>query len=879
MAHKFFIIDGSALVHRSYFAFMRNPLYNSKGENTGAVYGYTNSLLKILEEYEPSHIVVCFDTSAPTFRHERFAEYKATREKMEPEMRNQLPTVYEVTCALGISIVELEGFEADDIMGALAREATKKGHSVYLFSEDKDLLQLVDERTVVISPGRMGAETVVYDVEKVRERFDVPPDKLADVLALAGDKVDNVPGIEGIGLKGAAKLVQTFGSVEELLNSSSQIEKEKLRERIEKSSKELLLFKELVTIRVDTPIHRDMDSLALGEKDVGRLRDLFTRLEFFSLMKRLNVQTELSGDYTQVRKSEDLPEIDSRNGRVGLYVLRSSKDEVGGIAMSLGEGNCLYIAHSVLRKSSRILEWVNSIVSSPDVVKVGEDIKAFIRYLSTLGVRVAGPIFDTSVVSYLLDPDRRDHGLVILVERELGFSLPDFEKEAREDKKPPKELFDKEIAVPSCSRADGALRIYGSLEQKLGEDGLLDLYTEVESPLTAVLADIEEVGVLIDIDFFNKMSQTLAEDLNRTKEEIYDLAGERFNINSSKQLATILFDKLGLPYGKRTKTGYSTSQDLLEKLSLEHELPGHILEYREIYKLKSTYVDTLPGLVSKKTGRIHTTFNQAVAATGRLSSSDPNLQNIPMRTELGREIRKGFLAGEGNVLLSLDYSQVELRILAHLAGEERLKKAYQAGEDIHRETAALVFGVKPEEVTGEMRNTAKMVNYGLVYGMSAYGLSQRLGISAGEAKEFVDAYFDSLPGVKRWIDSTLDSVREKGYTTTLLGRRRYFRDIKSSDHNRRDLAERAAVNSPIQGSAADMIKVAMVAIHGELAAMNTEARMIIQIHDELLFEVPDTDAKRISLMARERMQNAIQLDVPVEVEIGRGSTWYDAHHQ
>ncbi|MFQ5906787.1 MAG: DNA polymerase I, partial [bacterium] len=534
---------------------------------------------------------------------------------------------------------------------------------------------------------------------------------------------------------------------------------------------------------------------------------------------------------------------------------------------------------SLLRSSSRILEWIERTVSSSQVVKVGEDIKAVIRYLSTLGVRMAGPLFDTSVASYLLDPGRRDHSLTFLVEREFGFSLTEFKKEPKGEKNIPPDLFDKEVAAPACSRADAALRMHEPLEQKLREDGLLDLYSKVESPLTAVLADMEEAGVLIDVDFFNEMSQTLARDLSRIEKEIYDLAGEHFNINSSRQLAAILFEKLGLPYGRKTKTGYSTSQDLLEKLSLEHELPGRVLEYREIYKLKSTYVDTLPGLVSKKTGRIHTTFNQAVAATGRLSSSDPNLQNIPMRTELGREIRKGFLAGEGNVLLSLDYSQVELRILAHLTGEERLKKAYKAGKDIHRETAALVFGVRPEEVTTEMRNTAKMVNYGLVYGMSPYGLSQRLDISAEEAREFVNAYFDSLPRVKKWIDSTLDSVREKGYTTTLLGRRRYFRDIRSSDHNQRELAERGAVNSPIQGSAADMIKVAMVAIHRELPGMNTRARMIIQIHDELLFEVPDEDLEDVSSMAREKMTSAIQLDVPLEVEIGRGRTWYDAHHQ
>ena len=878
MAKKLFLIDGSLLVHRSYFAFIRNPFFNSRGENTSAVFGYTNSLLKILEDYEPTHVVVCFDTSAPTFRHKIFAEYKATREKMAPELRNQLPMIRDVTRALGISIVEMDGFEADDIMGTLAKEAAEKGHTVYLVSSDKDFLQLVDQKIRVISPGRMGADSVTYDINKVKEKFGVPPERLVDLFALAGDKVDNVPGIEGIGMKGAAKLIHLFGSVEELAERSPEIEKTGLREKIEEGSEQMLLSKELVTIKVDTPVDLDMDAFSLRERDADKLRGLLRRLEFFSLMKKLQVQVEFNVDYVLVSSSKDLPELDSKRGSVGLYVLGLSKDVHHGIAISLGDGRCYYITHSLLKSSDKILTWLKDLVLSREIIKVGDDLKRDLRFLLSLGVRMEGPLFDTSLVSYLLDPERRDHSLSYLIEREHGLSLPELQGGPKAGKKKKAGLFDEETVSPACSRAEGAVMVQELLEGRLNEDGLLDLYNSVEAPLITVLADMEETGVLIDVDFFSRMSESLSTALNGIEKKIYDLAGEQFNIRSSKQLAGILFDKLGLPHGRKTKTGYSTSQDLLEELSSEHELPRQVLDYRELFKLKSTYVDALPHLVSKKTGRIHANFNQTVAATGRLSSSDPNLQNIPMRTKLGREVRKGFIGGNGYVLLSLDYSQVELRILAHLTGEETLRDAYVRGEDIHRTTAALVFGVEPESVTDEMRNVAKMVNYGLLYGMSAYGLSRRLGISTEKAMEFVQGYSASLPKVKKWKDSNLDSVREKGYTTTLMGRRRYIRDIRSANHARREFAERAAINSPIQGSAADMIKLAMINIHKELAGRNSGAKIIIQIHDELLLQVPDEEIEETRSMAKEKMVTAMELDVPIEVGAGWGPTWYDAHH-
>ena len=878
MKAKLFLIDGSCLVYRSYFAFIRSPLFNSRGENASAVFGYTNSLLKILEEYEPTHVVVCFDTSAPTFRHKMFAEYKATREKMAPELRNQLQMIHEVTSALGISIVEMDGFEADDIMGTLAKEAADKGHSVYLISSDKDFLQLVGQKIKVISPGRMGAESVIYDIDKVREKFGVRPERVVDVLALAGDKIDNVPGVEGIGVKGAAKLIHAFGSVEELVERSPEIEKKSLREKIDEGGEQALLSKELVTIKVDTPVDLDMDGFSLKKRDTSKLRDLLRRLEFFSLMKKLQLQVEFSVEYVLVCSPEDLPELDAKKGSVGLYVLSSSRDVQHGLAVSLGDGQCYYIRHSLLKSSDKILTWLKNLVSSSESIKIGDNLKRVLRYLLSLGVKMEGLLFDTSVVSYLLDPERRDHGLGYLIEREYGSSLPELRSGTKAEKKKDADLFDEETVPPACSRAEGAVKMQKSLEGRLRKDGLLDLYSRVEAPLIAVLADMEEAGIRIDLDFFFRMSERLSTALNKIEKRIYELAEEQFNIRSSKQLAGILFDKLGLPYGRKTKTGYSTSQDLLEKLSSEHELPRWVLDYRELFKLKSTYVDALPHLVSDKTGKIHTNFNQTVVAAGRLSSSQPNLQNIPMRTELGREIRKGFTADKGYALLSMDYSQVELRILAHLTGEESLRDAYVRGEDVHRATAALVFGVEPEAVTGEMRNTAKMVNYGLLYGMSAYGLSRRLGISREEAMQFVQGYSASLPKVKKWKDSNLDSVREKGYTTTLMGRRRYIRDIRATDRSRREFAERAAINSPIQGSAADMIKLAMVNIHKELAGMNSRAKMTIQIHDELLLQVPEEEIEKICSMAKQKMVTALALDVPIEVEAGWGPTWYDAQH-
>jgi DNA polymerase-1 len=877
MRETLYLIDGSALVHRSHFAFIRNPLFNSKGENTSAVFGYVNSLLKILDEHKPSHIAVCFDTPAPTFRHVKFPEYKATREKMDPEMRNQLPMVHEITGALGISIVELDGFEADDVMGTLATKAADQGHPVYLISGDKDFLQLVSEKIKVISPGKMGGDAVTFDEEKVKEKFGVPPEKIVEVLGLAGDKIDNVPGIDGIGIKGATELILDFGSIDTLLAESSRIKKGSVKKKIVQSGKEALTYRELVTIKVDVPVNLDMDALALKKRDAEALRRILKELEFFSLIKKLQVESELEGSYKVVKSEADLPEPGLAGAKVGLSVPGSSNENVDGIAISLGEGECFFVKDSLLQKSARARAWVEELVSSAEVLKAGEDLKKASEYMSLLGIRLRGPLLDTSVASYLLDPDRRDHSLDFLMEREFGLSLPGLDVKSAGGKSEEVGFFDEEQARLACPKADASLKIQEPLNGELKEGGLLSLYENIEAPLILVLAEMEETGVLIDVDFFSKMSGELSGVLANIEEKIYDLAGEKFNINSSKQLANILFDKLGLPWGRKTKTGYSTSQDLLEKLSPVHELPRSILEYRELYKLKSTYVDALPRLVSARTGRIHTTFNQTVTSTGRLSSSDPNLQNIPMRTELGREIRKGFIAGEGNVLLSLDYSQVELRILAHLSGDEDLRKAYLEGEDVHAATAALVFGVKREDVTKEMRDTAKMVNYGLVYGMKPFGLSQRLGISAEKAKDFVDSYFAALPMVKKWIDSTLDSVREKKYTTTLMGRRRYLHDISSTNYSRREFAERAAINSPIQGSAADMIKIAMVNVASELGRMKTKAKMIIQIHDELLFEVPEDDTERIRSMAREKMVNAMKLDVPVEVESGSGRTWFDAH--
>lgn len=876
---RLFLIDGSALAYRSYFAFVRKPLTTSAGENTSAVFGFTNSILKILKENQPTHIAICFDTPKPTFRHDAFPEYKATREKMPEEMSGQLPLIREITQALGISIIEVERWEADDVMATLAERMKSEGVDTVLVTEDKDLLQVVDRRVKVLHPGRSGAKDVLYDAAKVEERYGVAPQRVPDLLGLEGDASDNVPGVPGVGRKTAVKLVSKYGGIEEILRNLDDLPiSKKLRKTCEAFGEQALVSKGLVTVKRDAPVKIDLPSMVRKSPNRGKLTQLFQRLEFFSLLGEIAEEVPPSAQY-RILAEEGLREVCKRakeSLQVGLFPLtkgtKATSRPVGlGISTKDGEGFFLDLS-----ADASPLRGLSSLFQDPEISKVGENLKGLLISLRKVGIELKGELFDTEVASYLLKPQRKEQSLESISLEYLSYPLIPLKERGRK-RIEPSSLPPERLRDIGCQRAEVALRLKTVLGDELKEKGLSDLFHRLEMPLLKVLSRMEEYGVLIDPKFLSKVSRKMDSELKGIEDEIYSLAGEEFNLQSPKQLGKILFEKLKLPTLRRTKTGYSTDASVLAELAAQHELPRKILEYRELFKLKSTYVDAIPKLTDPETRRVHTSFHQTVTATGRLSSSDPNLQNIPMRTELGREIRKGFVAAQDWSILSADYSQIELRILAHLSEDENLIEAFEAGEDIHARTASLLFQVPPSNVTEEHRRVAKTVNFGIVYGMSPFGLSRRLAIPLGEAEEFITLYFLTYPKVKAWIDATLEKVRENGYVTTLLNRRRYVPELSSSSSTEREFGERAAVNTPIQGTAADLIKVAMVEISEELEKQKLQTRMIIQVHDELVFEVPDSEMAQVSELVKNKMESAISLSVPIVVNIGVGKNWYEAH--
>ncbi|MCH7760185.1 DNA polymerase I [candidate division TA06 bacterium] len=866
MKKRLFLIDGSALAYRSYFAFIRNPLRNSKGENTGAVFGYISSLLKLVREENPPYIAVCFDTPAPTFRHKKFADYKATREKMPVEMQDQMPIIKEITGALGISIIELDGFEADDVMGTLAQKAKTKGMAIILVSGDKDFLQLVNDGVKVYNPGRGGKGEGFYGREEVLEKYGVPPERVPDLFGLTGDSIDNVPGVPGIGMKTATRLLNEFGSLEEVVKNAEKISRKNLKETLITFTDQALLSKDLVTIRTDAPVELDLVALAYSGSDENHLKEIYKRMEFYSLLKELGrsdrpIAPTAQIEVHRIEKKEELKSLCENLLAQKGFAIALRGDELS-FTWKAGEAYIVAISKSKIPIET-VLEKLQPAIEDEKIWKVSDDFKSLLHLLDPYPLRITGhespihgPFFDTSIASYLLNPMRRDHSLAGLVLQYLPETA---------------------LGESTGEKSSALIELKGVMEKDLERDGLEELFRDVEMNLVPVLFRMERNGVLIDRPFFQEMSENLSREIRGVEEKIYRLAGEEFNIRSPKQLRTILFEKLKLPKSKRTKTGYSTAVEVLEELSLQHKLPEKILEYRELFKLKSTYVDVLPKLIRPESGRVHTTFDQTVAATGRLSSRDPNMQNVPMRTELGREIRKGFTAPPGERLLSADYSQVELRILAHLSGDETLREAFRKGEDIHSRTASLIFQVPLREMKPEVRNRAKAINFGIVYGLSPFGLSQQLGIPLEDASAFIAAYFATYPKVKEWIDQEVDLARERGFTTTLLNRRRYIPEIRSRNRDEREFGERVAMNSPIQGTAADMIKIAMIRIDQEIEKRGLHAKMILQIHDELVFEVPEGEVEEISLLAKEKMANALPLEVPVVVEVGVGKNWFEAH--
>jgi DNA polymerase-1 len=884
---RLFLIDGSSYIYRAYFAIRH--LSNSKGLATNAVYGFVNMLLKVAREQQPDHLAVVFDARGPTFRKELYPEYKANRTHMPDDLVPQVPIIKDVVRAFNMPAIEKEGFEADDIIATLAKKFAAEGLEVTVVTGDKDLMQIVSDRIRLLDT----MKDKVSGLEEVAERFGGPPEKVIEVQALAGDSSDNIPGVPGIGEKTAVKLIQEFGSVENLLANLDQV-KGKIQEKLREHADLALLSKKLVTLVDDMELDVDYDNFALGEPNRPALTVLFKELEFHKLIQEFSSDERATGEgYRAVLTEEDLSELVTELEKAPRLAFDTETtgldptlaDMVGlSFAVRPGEGWYIPLAHRYLGAPEQlapgfVMERLRPLLTDAGKGKIAQNAKFDLQVLRRAGIEVKGLAFDTMIASYLANPAATSHGMDALAADLLGYKTITYSEMTGSGKKQIgfAEVEVEKAVVYASEDADITLRLAGKLEPMLGEAGQEKLFYEVEMPLVEVLADMEWSGVRIDPRFLGGLSKELETKLAALEKEIHQMAGGPFNIGSPKQLGEVLFERLKLARGKKTKTGWSTDVEVLTKLAEEQPIAARLLDYRSLAKLKSTYTDALPKLIHPQTGRLHTSFNQALTATGRLSSSEPNLQNIPIRTEEGGRIREAFIPAEGNVLLSADYSQVELRVLAHLAGEAVLTESFEKGEDIHRRTASEIFGVFPEMVTAEMRRQAKTINFGIIYGMSDFGLAKALGIGRREAQTFIDNYFARYPGVLGFMESKREEARQKGYVTTLLGRRCAVAEIHSPNRNIRDYAERNAINYPIQGSAADIIKVAMVRIHERLKKEGLQAKMVLQVHDELVFDVPQIELETVRELVRAEMQGAVELDVPLVVDIGVGKNWREAH--
>jgi DNA polymerase-1 len=876
-----YLIDGNSYVYRAFYAI--KGLTNSKGFPTNAIYGFTNMLLKILREKRPDGIVVSFDSPVPTERHRIFEAYKAQRPETPGDLVLQLPHIRKMIRAFNIRIFEVPGYEADDLLSTIAVKASESGADVFIVTSDKDMLQIVDERIKVYDP----VKDRVLDEAYVKEKFGVGPGRVAEFMALTGDAVDNIPGIKGIGEKTARELLSDVESLEELLRHPEKIRKEKLRNLVVENADMARLSKKLATIDTSAPVDVDVDEFGVKEPDWSALLPLFREFEFGSLLK-LIPSAKSERQYGTILTLERLNNLLSSLKGAFAFDLEATgrnalRDNIIGLAISSEKGKAYYmpLGHSYenaprqLDKAD-VLQLLSSVFGSDDIPKIGHNLKYDIELLRREGIEVRGRLYDTMVASYLINPNKQEHSL-----GDVSFEYLSYRKKTFQEvvgKRPSLSKVPIEDATLYAAEDAGlALELKEVLFEKLQEERLDKLYFDIEMPLINVLIDLEEAGFKVDVDKLNDISKELSKELDSIQKRIYFLAGEEFNINSPKQLSRVLFHTLGLKPGKKTKTGYSTEFSVLEELAETHDLPGEILNYRSLSKLKSTYTDVLPNLINPATGRIHTSFNQTATATGRLSSSEPNLQNIPIRGEWGRRIREAFVAEQGKLILSADYSQIELRILAHLSGDRKLIDAFLSGVDIHTRTASEIFGVPTDKVTPEMRRVAKTVNFGVVYGISPYGLSEALNIARDDAKRYIDGYFAGHPGVKSYIERTLEEGSKKGYVTTIFGRKRGVPELKSRNAVTRSLGERLAVNSPIQGAAADIIKIAMINIRDFFRKGDIRATMILQVHDELVFELAEDRIDEITNVVREMMESAISLSVPLEVEIGHGANWAEAH--
>lgn len=930
---KLFLLDAYALIYRAYYAFIKNPRINSKGFNTSAILGFVNTLEEVLKKENPTHIGVAFDPPGPTFRHEAFEQYKAQREETPEAIRLSVPIIKDIIKTYRIPILEVAGYEADDVIGTLATEAGNQGITTYMMTPDKDYGQLVTDHVFMYRPKYGDKEFEVMGVEQVKAKFDIQsPAQVIDMLGLMGDSSDNIPGCPGVGEKTAQKLIAEFGSIENLLEHTDQL-KGALKTKVETNREMIIFSKFLATIKVDVPIRLDMNSLVREQADEDTLRKIFEELEFRTLMERIfkkesspaspiagtlfnqengpvqgNLFEEFTPDHTNEEKKSNLESLNSLSYDYQLIDTEEKRNEIikklltseilaldtettgtdpmdaelVGMSFSITENQAFYVPIPAEREEAiKIVREFEPVFKNEKSLKVGQNIKYDMLVLQNYGIEVRGKLFDTMVAHYVLQPELR-HNMDYLAEIYLHYQTIHIEEligPKGKGQKNMRDLSPQEVYLYACEDADVTLKLKNILEQELKKNDAEKLFYEIEMPLVPVLVNIESNGVRLDTEALKQSSEHFTTRLQSIEKEIYTLAEGEFNIASPKQVGEILFDKLKIvEKAKKTKTGqYVTSEEVLESLRNKHDIIGKILEYRGLKKLLSTYIDALPQLINPKTGRIHTSFNQTVTATGRLSSSNPNLQNIPIRDEDGKEIRKAFIPDDGCSFFSADYSQIELRIMAHLSEDKNMIDAFLSGYDIHAATAAKIYKVDIKEVTADMRRKAKTANFGIIYGISVFGLAERMNVDRKEAKELIDGYFETYPQVKSYMDKSIQVAREHGYVETIFHRKRFLPDINSRNAVVRGYAERNAINAPIQGSAADIIKVAMARIYERFKAEGLKAKMILQVHDELNFSVPAKEKEIVEQVVIEEMEKAYRMHVPLKADCGWGTNWLEAH--
>jgi DNA polymerase-1 len=928
---KLYLLDAYALIYRAYYAFIKNPRYNSRGNNTSAILGFVNTLEDVLQKEQPTHLGVAFDPAGGTFRHEAYPEYKAQREETPEGIRFAVPYIKRILEAYNIPILEVAGYEADDVIGTLARQADEQGIDTFMMTPDKDYGQLVTERVKMYRPAVGKNEAEILGPEEVKHKWGLErPSQVIDMLGLMGDAVDNIPGCPGVGEKTAQKLIEQFGSIEALLAHSGEL-KGALKQKVEENTEKIKLSKWLATIKTDVPISLDMKALEVQEPNTEALQGLFEELEFRTLMRRKaasisapaspkKIQDPVQGDlfqgfapqqeaasvqgdlFASVPAQSSLQTIhdlkpdyqlaDTPEKRASLIAELAKAQEISldtettstdpisaelvGLSFSIREGQAWYVPC----RSQEVVEEFRPIYENPTTLKVGQNLKYDLQVLQNYGITLQGPMFDTMIAHYLLHPEMR-HGMDYLAEAYLHYQTIHIEELIGKGKaqRSMADLEPAHICDYACEDADVTLQLYHHFAPELEKEQCGELFRDIEMPLMPVLAYMERNGVCIDTESLRETSQLFTHEMERLENEIHELAGMNFNIASPKQVGEILFDRLHIvEKAKKTKTGqYVTSEEILESLKGRHPIVEKILEHRGLKKLLGTYIDALPQLINPQTGHIHTSFNQTVAATGRLSSSNPNLQNIPVRDTEGKEVRKAFIPEPGEMFFSADYSQIELRIMAHLSQDENLIDAFLQGHDIHAATAAKIFKKDISEVTSDERRKAKTANFGIIYGISAFGLAERMGVSRTEAKKLIDEYFATYPGVKAYMTRSIEMARNQGYTETIFRRRCYLPDINSHNAVVRGYAERNAINAPIQGSAADIIKIAMIRVYRRMKEEGLRSKMILQVHDELNFSVPLDEKERLQALVLEEMQNACQMRVPLIADCGWGSNWLEAH--